>query len=120
MDHPNVLRLREALLSERNCYIITELCPNGNLEERIRRAPMTNSDVAAIMLQLVEGLKYLRAMGVVHRDFKTANIFLSNGLAKIADFGLAKFYKYKSLYLESGSTIWTSGLRLICHPKDFS
>lgn len=93
MDHPNVLRLREALLSERNCYIVTEICPGGNLEERIKRGPLNNTEIAGLMLQLIEGLKYLRAMDVVHRDFKTANIFLSNGLAKIADFGLAKFYK---------------------------
>jgi serine/threonine protein kinase len=33
-------------------------------------------------------------MGVTHRDLKTANIFLHNGVAKIADFGLAKLYKY--------------------------
>jgi serine/threonine protein kinase len=54
---------------------------------------MSNAEIAGCMLQLMEGLWYLRTMGVVHRDFKTANIFLSNGVVKIADFGLAKLYK---------------------------
>jgi serine/threonine protein kinase len=93
MDHQNVLRLREALLSDRNCYIVTELCPHGNLEERLRRGPMGDVEIGSVMLQLVEGLRYLRSVGVVHRDFKTANIFLSGSVAKIADFGLAKLYK---------------------------
>lgn len=98
MDHPNVLRLREALLSDRNCYIVTELCPDGNLEERIRKGAMDNAEIAAVTLQLLEGLRYLRNMGVVHRDFKTANIFLSGNTPKIADFGLAKIYKYFLYY----------------------
>ncbi len=98
MDHPNVLRLREALLSDRNCYIVTELCPGGNLEERVKRGQMGNAEVAGVMLQLLEGLRYLRAVSVVHRDLKTANIFLSNGAVKIADFGLAKLYKYFGAY----------------------
>jgi serine/threonine protein kinase len=46
-----------------------------------------------IILDMYQGLRYLREMGVTHRDFKTANIFMHNGVAKIADFGLAKFYK---------------------------
>lgn len=54
---------------------------------------MGNAEIAGVMLQLIEGLRYLRSVGVVHRDFKTANIFLSNGAVKIADFGLAKLCK---------------------------
>ncbi len=54
---------------------------------------MGDAEIGNVMLQLVEGLRYLRNMGVVHRDFKTANIFLSGTMAKIADFGLAKLYK---------------------------
>ena len=31
MDHPNVLKCYEALSSKRNCYIVTELCEDGDL-----------------------------------------------------------------------------------------
>ena len=36
----------------------------------------------------------MREKGVAHRDLKPANIFFDKGRAIIADFGLAKFYKY--------------------------
>lgn len=94
MNHPNVLKFYEALLSDRNCYIITEMCNEGDLEERIKRKkPIADAELAKIILDIYYGLRYLREMGVIHRDLKTANIFLHNGVAKIADFGLAKFYK---------------------------
>lgn len=54
---------------------------------------MSDGEIAGVLVQLVEGLKYLRSMGVVHRDLKPANIFLQGGKVKIADFGLGKLYK---------------------------
>lgn len=95
MNHPNVVKFYEALLSDRNCYIVTELCNEGDLEERVKRKrPFAEAELARIIHDMYQGLRYLREMGVTHRDFKTANIFMHNGVAKIADFGLAKFYKY--------------------------
>jgi serine/threonine protein kinase len=37
MNHPNILKFYEALLSDRNCYIVTELCNEGDLEEKIKK-----------------------------------------------------------------------------------
>jgi serine/threonine protein kinase len=94
MDHPNILKFHEALLSDRNCYIVTEFCEGGNLEDRIlTKKPFSDQELANIIFDVYQGLRYLRQMKVCHRDLKTANIFFSGGKAKIADFGLAKLYK---------------------------
>lgn len=63
-------------------------------------------------------MKYLREKGVTHRDIKPANIFISHGQMKIADFGLAKFYKYQPNNAEKGSMIWISAPLSICLQKD--
>ena len=55
------------------------------------------------MLDLYHGLRYLREKGVCLRDLKPANIFLSKGRLKIADFGLAKFYRYRPIYSATAS-----------------
>jgi serine/threonine protein kinase len=50
-----------------------------------------------IMFQLMVGLDTLHLNGIVHRDIKTPNILLKeNGKIKIADFGLAKQFNYRS------------------------
>ena len=93
MNHPNILKFYEAMLSERNCYIVTEYCEGGNLEERFKKKKgFSEMELGSIIVDVYQGLRYLREMGVCHRDIKGANIFMSGGRAKIADFGLAKFY----------------------------
>jgi len=44
-----------------------------------------------LLKQIIEGLSYLKQKKVIHRDIKPANIFLKEGNAKIADFGLSTF-----------------------------
>jgi serine/threonine protein kinase len=71
-----------------------------------------------LILDLWQGLKYLREKEVAHRDLKPANIFLSKGRAIIADFGLAKFYQYDVFDSANALRIWTSVHRIICPPKE--
>lgn len=81
------------MLSERNCYIVTELCSEGSLDDRIKtRVPFSDQELGTVILDIWKGLKYMKEKGVAHRDLKPANIFISKGRMKIADFGLAKFY----------------------------
>ena len=90
MNHPNVLRCHEVFTSNRNCYIITELCNEGDLEGRIKkRQKLEEWEINNIIADVYRGLKYLASKNIVHRDLKIANIFMHNGVAKIADFGFA-------------------------------
>ena len=43
------------------------------------------------MVEITRGVQYLTKLNILHRDIKPANILLHNGIAKIADFGFAKY-----------------------------
>ena len=46
-----------------------------------------------IFIQILYGLNYLHEHGIIHRDLKPSNIFVSsNGVVKIADFGISKIF----------------------------
>lgn len=94
LSHPNVLKCFEVFTSNRNCYIITELCGEGDLESRLRKDRYFNeAQAASVIKDIFDGLSYLAEKNVIHRDLKVANVFMHAGHAKIADFGFAKFTK---------------------------
>jgi serine/threonine protein kinase len=95
MHHPNVLRCFEVFTSNRNCYIITELCNEGDLESKFRhRQRMEEPTVRNIVTDIYKGLQYIAGKNIIHRDLKISNIFMHNGVAKIADFGFALHCTY--------------------------
>ncbi len=97
-----MLRCHEVFTSNRNCYIITELCNGGDLESKLKsKRRFSEVDAKPIINDIFEGLLYLAEKHIVHRDLKIANIFLHNGKAKIADFGFAKFIKYLLFYFST-------------------
>ena len=78
---------------QRHLYIILEFAENGSLSQIIkahRFGPFPESLVAVYVTQVLQGLEYLHAEGVVHRDIKGANILTTKqGVVKLADFGVA-------------------------------
>lgn len=91
--HPNILRCYDILTSNNNCYIVTELCNEGDIETKgVRgwKGALDEQKCKAIICDVYQGLLYLAEKGIVHRDVKVANVFVKDGTAKIADFGFAK------------------------------
>jgi len=91
LHHPNVVGFEHYFEDAENVYILLELCTNQTLNELVRRRrKLTELETKCYIMQLIEGLKYLHAHRVIHRDLKLGNLFLTEKMElKIGDFGLA-------------------------------
>lgn len=92
LQHPNIVTVYDGGLEGDIPFLAMEFVEGTTLARELeRRAPLPLGEALRLLEQLTEGLAYAHAQGVVHRDLKPANILISkSGLAKIADFGVAK------------------------------
>lgn len=78
-------------------YLVTEYMSKGSLVDYLRsrgRHHVTKKDQINFAFDTSCGMEYLERMHVVHRDLAARNVLISeNGIAKVADFGLAKYEK---------------------------
>ena len=91
LDHPNIATVYEVGDFEDQLFIAMAYYQGETLKQRIERAPLPFAEAASIAAHIAEGLAVAHAAGVVHRDLKPVNVFItSSGQVKILDFGLAK------------------------------
>ena len=91
LNHPNILTVYDVGTHEGVPYVVTELLQGETLRELASRRVPTPRQVLAFAVQIAQGLDAAHAKGVVHRDVKPANVFVTvDGRVKLLDFGLAK------------------------------
>lgn len=110
LSHKNIVKLQEVMVETNECFMVFEYLSH-DLTGLLNHPNFTlnPSHKKHLAKQLFEGLDYLHTRGVLHRDIKAANILVSNeGILKLADFGLARFYaKHHQLdYTNRVITIW--------------
>ncbi|KAJ4268333.1 serine/threonine protein kinase, CMGC, CDC2/CDK sub [Fusarium torreyae] len=110
LRHINIVNLQEVMVEKNDCFMVFEYLSHdltGLLNHpTFQLEAAQKKDLAK---QMFEGLDYLHTRGVLHRDIKAANILVSNeGVLKIADFGLARFYakRHQLDYTNRVITIW--------------
>lgn len=93
MQHPNVVTLYDVGYDgDVVSFFATEYIDGESLLARLRRTrPLPLAEAISIASDVLRGLAYAHAKGIIHRDIKPANILLTaEGQAKIADFGVAR------------------------------
>lgn len=92
LDHPRIVQLVSTWTDDEHCYIATELCSDGELWQSCKRCGEPEDRAKVLFLQIIEGLSYMHRMGIVHRDLKAENIFLTHKCRriKIGDFGSSR------------------------------
>ncbi|XP_051149892.1 mitogen-activated protein kinase kinase kinase 1-like [Andrographis paniculata] len=106
-QHENIVQYYGTKKDESHLYIFLELITKGSLLSLYQKYNMRVSQVSAYTRQILRGLKYLHDKNVVHRDIKCANLLVhTNGLVKLADFGLAKAVKLNDVKSCKGTAFW--------------
>ncbi|MGD8413683.1 MAG: protein kinase [Candidatus Latescibacterota bacterium] len=90
LDHPNICSVYEIDEADGMTFIAMAYVPGEILSATIQGSGMDLNEVLDISRQVATGLEVAHRNGIVHRDVKCSNIFVSDdGVAKILDFGLA-------------------------------
>ncbi len=89
--HRNVLRVFDMGVSRGFRYLTMELLTGRSLADRLRAGPVGLDEGLGYLAQACAGLQAAHDLGIVHRDVKPSNLFITTGgLVKVMDFGLAK------------------------------
>ncbi len=91
LTHPRIAAIYDYGEDENLAYIVMELVHGRSLYDHLQnKAKFDLAEVGEIIRQLLDGLGYAHAQGVVHRDIKPSNLLINDdGRIKISDFGIA-------------------------------
>ncbi|KAL1328558.1 hypothetical protein AAHE18_13G381700 [Arachis hypogaea] len=123
--HPSIVDVKEVVVGSSldSIFMVMEYMEHDlkGLMEAMKQ-PFSQSEVKCLMIQLLEGVKYLHDNWVLHRDLKTSNLLLNNrGELKICDFGLARQYGSPlKPYTHLVVTLWYRAPELLLGSKQYS
>ncbi len=90
VNHPNVCQIHEIGEDNGTLFIAMELLDGESLADRLRHGPLSVSDSVQVVLGMLAALSALHGRGLVHRDVKPSNVYLTPHGVKLLDFGLAR------------------------------
>jgi NIMA (never in mitosis gene a)-related kinase len=117
VNHPNVIGYKEAFWDDEKSAlnIVMEYADDGDLHSKIEKMKKAGGYfkepiIWSYAIQMIEGLKALHDKKIMHRDLKSANIFLvkNKHQCKLGDMNVSKVIKEKVLHTQTGTPYYAS------------
>jgi serine/threonine protein kinase/Tfp pilus assembly protein PilF len=97
LDHPSIVPIYEVGERDGSCYFSMKFVEGGQLDEVVRRTPMSIRHAAELIAKVARTVHYAHEHNILHRDIKPGNILLdANGEPHLTDFGLARLVETES------------------------
>jgi TolB-like protein/predicted Ser/Thr protein kinase len=97
LQHPRIVPIYEVAEREGSCYFSMQFVEGGQLDEVVRREPMSIRRAVELIAKVARTVHYAHEHGILHRDIKPGNILLDhNGEPHLTDFGLARLAETES------------------------
>src|SRR3989441_8245175 len=97
LEHPGIVPIHEVGERDGQCYFSMKFVEGGQLDEVVRRAPMSIRQAAELIAKVARTVHYAHEHGILHRDIKPGNILLDQkGEPHLTDFGLARLVEMES------------------------
>jgi eukaryotic-like serine/threonine-protein kinase len=120
LNHPNICHLYDIGSQNGTDYLVMEFLEGETLAERVRKAQLPIAEILKIGIAVAEALAAAHRSGIVHRDLKPGNIMLTQGGAKLMDFGLAKPLGTQATSAGSGSVPTFAAVATLSGPSPLS
>src|SRR4029077_16943719 len=97
LEHPGIVPIHEVGERDGSCYFSMKFIDGGQLDEVIRRTPISIRQAAELIAKGARTVHYAHEHGILHRDIKPGNVLLDEkGEPHLTDFGLARLVETES------------------------
>jgi serine/threonine protein kinase/Tfp pilus assembly protein PilF len=108
LEHPGIVPIYEVGEREGCCYFSMKFIEGGQLDQVVRRAPISIRQGAELVAKVARTVHYAHEHGILHRDIKPGNILLDrNCEPHLTDFGLARLVEAKSTITRTREALGT-------------
>jgi eukaryotic-like serine/threonine-protein kinase len=120
LNHPHICHLYDIGSQGGTDYLVMEFLEGETLAEKLRKGALPLNEVFKIGIAVAEALAFAHRSGIVHRDLKPGNIMLTQGGAKLMDFGLAKSLNPQNAATGSGAAPSFTAMPTMSGPSPLS